>query len=125
MLSVYQNDVVYIGQFSRQEQPHGIGKVFVNSQSIEFHGEFTTAKYMGYGSLSSNQYGYKFEGDFVQNYISGFGIEQWKDKSIFKGVFSNDNKAIGVYTWPDNSIYEGCFKENLFHGPVSLLYIIE
>lgn len=119
MIGVYQNDLYYVGQINKQDQPHGFGKININSQNIEFGGEIDSGRYKGYGNLTCISYGYKFEGQFLQNYINGYGIEQWKDNAMFKGEFVNDCKEMGIYTWPDNSTYEGYFKDNLFHGSVS------
>lgn len=124
MRAEYPNHCVYFGQFNGDLKPTGFGKSKFKSISTEYSGEFYNGEYRGFCIIVDFNYGHSFEGIAMRNELNGIGIEVWRDRSNFKGLYSSNDKVLGRYEWPDGSYYEGELKDNSFHGYVSYLRII-
>lgn len=49
-----------------------------------------------------------YEGEFVDNYMCGFGFYTFADGKTYEGYYFNDKKhGYGIYTWVDGRKYQG------------------
>ena len=65
-----------------------------------YKGEFKDDAASGYGIFNNEVLTY--EGLWVKDLQEKYGIENWKDGSIYKGeYFEGKKKGIGIYTWQD------------------------
>ena len=71
----------------------------------------------GYGCMYYKD-GSKFEGEYVNDKINGFGIYTNKSgRKIYEGYWKDGKReGIGIYFCEDGASYEGEWKENLKHG---------
>ena len=111
---IWTKDSYFIGYY-KDNEANGIGK-FVSLNNI-YAGEFKSDMANGYGIYNNNKNGLLYEGYWNKDLQSKYGIEKWKDDSIYMGeYFSGKKNGIGVYLWQDGSKYEGEFKDNEFNG---------
>lgn len=67
--------------------------------------------------------GDSYEGDWVDNEMTGVGIYRSKNSGIYIGQFSENNyEGYGKYFWPDGNIYIGEFKMDKINGIGTLFY---
>ena len=71
----------------------------------------------GFGCMKYKD-GTKFEGEYVNDKITGYGIYSAKDgRKIYEGYWKDGKReGIGIYFCEDGASYEGEWKENLKHG---------
>ena len=111
-LQIWNNNTHYFGNF-KNNKIHGIGK-FISGEA-KYKGEFIKGESNGYGIYSNSKL--TFEGYWINDFQSNYGIEEWNDGSIYKGQYSKGRKnGIGTYIWSDGNKYEGEFKNNVFSG---------
>ena len=117
---------------------NGKGKKYEENNN-NYEGDFTNNKKNGKGKEETNEYIYigefkndikegkgkveykitkdKYEGDFLDNNISGEGIYYWENKHIYEGQFLNGKMhGKGKYIWPNGSYYIGYYNEGLKEG---------
>lgn len=58
-----------------------------------------------------------YEGNFIDNCITGHGIYHWDNGDSFEGTFLNGKMhGRGLYKWPDGGEYEGEYIHNIKEG---------
>jgi hypothetical protein len=60
--------------------------------------------------------GTRYEGEWQDNHKEGLGIEHYKDKSKFVGIFKMDEKSKGKLTQADGTSFEGTWYLGYKHG---------
>lgn len=56
----------------------------------------------------------KYEGEWVDDQLEGFGKETWPDGSHYSGYYKNGLKhGRGTFIWIDNAKYVGDFEKNV------------
>ena len=59
----------------------------------------------------------EYEGFWVNDLQSNYGIEKYKDGSEYRGQYYNGKKnGLGTYKWATGHKYEGEFMNNTFNG---------
>ena len=82
----------------------------MNENAPRYEGEFVNGKKQGYGKCTFSD-GSTFEGNIVENECTGLGIYIWKQfgtKYIGEWL-DNFMHGKGVFSWPDGRKYEGDF----------------
>ena len=111
-INSWSDEAKYIGYY-KNNKAEGYGK-FIAGNDI-YQGEFKDDAANGYGIFKNTILTY--EGFWVKDLQEIYGIEIWKDGSIYKGEYSEGKKnGIGVYSWSDGTKYEGMWKNNTFNG---------
>ena len=111
---IWTKDSYYIGEY-KDDKANGLGK-FVTNNNV-YKGEFISDSANGYGIYNYNNNEIIFEGYWDEDVQNEYGIEKWKDGSVYMGqYFSGKKNGIGTYMWLDGTKYEGEFKDNAFHG---------
>lgn len=108
------NGNMYIGDFveSRRE---GKGREETNEHIYE--GEFKNDKKNGTGKLSYKLLKDTYEGEFLDNCITGIGFYTWGNKDTYKGSFVNGKMhGKGLYKWPGGGEYYGDYVNNIKEG---------
>ena len=57
-----------------------------------------------------------YEGQTLNGFANGKGVETFKDGSIFKGMFLEGYMLKGKHTLPDGSYYQGDYRSNKYQG---------
>ena len=71
----------------------------------------------GKGKLTFLNMGDSYEGDFINDKITGFGKYIWSNKHEYIGDFiEGDMNGKGKYKWPDGNEYEGEYVNNKREG---------
>ena len=60
--------------------------------------------------------GWKYDGEYKDGLMHGFGVMTSPDGIVFEGQFKNDSRHKGTLTSPDGSVYKGYFKNDKKHG---------
>lgn len=82
-----------------------------------YEGQFENDKKNKKGKLIYKNIKDIYEGDFVDNNITGIGKYQWENKDIFEGDFINGKMhGRGKYKWPDGGEYDGEYINNIKEG---------
>ena len=111
-INTWGDEAKYIGYY-KNNKAEGYGK-FIAGNDI-YKGEFKDDAASGYGIFNNGDLTY--EGYWVKELQEIYGIEKWKDGSIYKGEYSKGIKAgIGTYMWEDGTKYEGMWENNTFNG---------
>lgn len=111
---IWTNDSYYIGEY-KDDKANGLG-IFITNNN-EYKGEFLSDSANGYGIYNYNNNEIIYEGYWDDDVQNRYGIEKWKDGSIYIGQYMSGKKnGIGIYMWLDGTRYEGEFKDNSFHG---------
>jgi len=88
-----------------------------NSKLVCYRGEYFLDKLNGYAQYFNNPQEYYYEGEWANDYQSGFGIENFNDGSYYAGEFKKNKKhGFGYYQFKDGSFYKGSFQNNSFCG---------
>lgn len=112
MLSDYKTNNHMIIQTSNSSK---IGKIYTSDYSI--HGKITDNKITGYGAIVYHNHPtlLHYVGNLLNNNKDGYGIEHYKNQSIYKGYF-HDNMKHGngnLYDIGDNNtIINGSWKND-------------
>jgi hypothetical protein len=114
----YPDNSYYEGEFLKGKK-HGHGKFFLSNGS-QYFGEFNEDKIQGKGKFIWIEDEKEYEGSWINNSLSGFGIFK-KNGKIFKGYFYNDKKhGYGVdylnAEKPEESFMLGTWVENEMQG---------
>lgn len=98
--------------------PVGYGALSIGKEV--YYGEFKNGQIIGYG-FYTNTAGVVYEGDWVNGFQQGFGIEKCYDNCVYIGTYERGLKhGVGSYSWSDGSVYEGEWLNDKFDGYVSL-----
>mmetsp|Transcript_1537 Transcript_1537/g.3283 ORF Transcript_1537/g.3283 Transcript_1537/m.3283 type:complete len:366 (+) Transcript_1537:1957-3054(+) len=94
---------------------NGYGVLKFTSDDV-YEGDFVDDKMSGFGTLKSSE-GYYFAGNFINGVRIGFGLQKWLSGAFYLGNYDRDLfNGQGKMTYSDGSCYEGDFIEGLKHG---------
>lgn len=106
---------IYEGQYGN-DMKNGKGKLMYKLLNDCYEGDFIDNNLTGIGKYTwSNKDTY--EGSFVNGTMEGKGTYIFADTSKYTGEYSNNIKeGNGHFTWPDGKIFEGQFHNGVPHG---------
>ena len=97
----------YIGNFVNSLRC-GKGELITNK--IYYKGDFLNDAMHGFGKIIFLKEGHKYEGQFKNNQIEGWGVLLWKYGDRYEGqVKDGKMHGKGKYYYKDGKIYEGIF----------------
>lgn len=104
----------YVGEYVGNAQPHGIG-MFIEEKRV-IVGNFTNLVVNGYGEIFYFS-GNKYQGNFIDNKITGQGRTESNIGNIGEGQFKNGVMRKGIYRFSNGNVYEGSLnKRAQFEG---------
>ena len=104
---VHRHTSRYIGDFVNSLRC-GKGELITNK--IYYKGDFLNDAMHGFGKIIFLKEGHKYEGQFKNNRIEGWGILYWKNGDRYEGQVKNGKMhGKGKYYYKDGKIYEGIF----------------
>ena len=109
--------IKYIGEF-KNHKFNGKGQLYLDhylGQYLFYEGNFVDNKLSGNGKMFYQNKDIFYEGQFENNDINGKGIKYYKNGKIKnEGIFSNNLCIQGIYYSPDGEkLYEGEFKNDI------------
>ena len=108
------NGCLYIGDFVNGVRE---GKGKEETKELVYEGQFSKDKKNGKGKLIYKLLNDSYEGDFVDNLITGEGKYKWTNGETYEGSFVNGKMhGRGIYRWPDGGVYEGEYINNIKEG---------
>jgi hypothetical protein len=108
------NKKIYIGDLKNYNKD-GKGKLICKNYIYE--GDFVNDKKQGKGKLEYNDNGNKYEGEFNNDDINGYGLYTFKNMHTYKGQFSNGVfHGKGLYKWPDGCYFKGEYVNGVREG---------
>ena len=111
---------LYFGDFVDNKR-EGIGEL--RTKRIHYVGEFKLNKFNGKGKIKFLKEGHSYEGNFVNNEISGKGIFKWSNGEIYEGEMTNGiMNGYGKYIYSNGQIYEGNYVNGVKEGVGKLTY---
>ena len=112
------NNLVYEGEIKDfKREGHGVEKCPEYVYDGNFHDDMKN----GQGSIKYLKLGRKYEGEFKNNEITGYGYLIYENKQTYNGNLVDGKKeGKGKYIWPDGSEYEGEYKNDIREGEGSL-----
>ena len=112
------NNLVYEGEIKDfKREGHGVEKC----PEYVYEGNFHDDMKNGQGSIKYLKLRRKYEGEFKNNEITGYGYLIYENKQTYKGNLVDGKKeGKGKYIWPDGSEYEGEYKNDIREGEGSL-----
>ena len=115
-LGVEDNDEFsYTGNFVK-EAKNGKGKYFFKILNETYEGESLNNDITGYGLYIWNNK-YCYEGSFVKGKMHGKGLYKWPDGGTYLGEYINNIKeGKGIFKWANGKIYDGSFKNGKPNG---------
>jgi hypothetical protein len=108
------NGVMYIGTFV-----NGIkeGEGVEESNEYKYEGMFQNGKKNGLGRIEYKILQDVYEGEFLDNNITGNGHYVWSNKDTYQGELLNGKMhGKGLYKWPDGGEYYGEYVNNVKQG---------
>ncbi len=108
----------YFGRY-RYNKRVEYGRFVIKNENVSynFNGEVRSIYASGFGIMDNKLLQSKYMGDWETSCKNGYGIEHYKDKSVYKGLFFRGRKhGLGTYKWTDGSSYEGEWDNNTLKG---------
>ncbi|EKF33011.1 hypothetical protein MOQ_003129, partial [Trypanosoma cruzi marinkellei] len=111
----------YIGGWkSGIKEGHGVDSV---AKKYHYSGELKDGKRHGKGAICMLKEGFKYEGEFVMDEITGNGTMTLEDGTVIMGSFANGKPHGNVkITLPTQDGFQGEFKNGVVSGPGTLFY---
>ncbi len=95
---------------------HGKGIYLLVLFGFRYEGDFVDNKFHGKG-MTTQPEGYKYVGDYVNGLPHGKGILILPNGTKYEGDFIEEKKhGKGVFTWSSGNRYEGDFANDKIHG---------
>lgn len=108
-------DHVYVGQYEKDKK-NKRGKLIYKSIKDTYEGDFIDNNITGKGEYTWEN-GDVFIGDFVNGKMHGRGLYKWPDGGEYEGEYINNIKeGKGRFKWSNGKIYEGPFVAGKPHG---------
>jgi hypothetical protein len=110
----YKDGNYYKGEFiDGLRSGHGIE----TTKEHDYEGNFENDKKNKNGKLVYKKIKDSYEGEFLNNNITGKGEYKWENGDVFVGDFINGKMhGRGHYKWPDGGEYEGEYINNIKAG---------
>ena len=112
------NDIIYKLEYKgdiKNFKKEGEGEEIC--QDYIYKGEFHNNKKNGKGKIKYIQTGDEYEGDFLNDQITGTGRYIWSNKCEYEGGFLNgEMHGKGKYKWNDGNEYEGTYVNGVREG---------
>ena len=104
---VNKNRSKYIGEFLNSIR---CGKGELITKKIYYKGDFWNNMMHGYGNISFLIEGHKYEGQFKNNNIEGWGAFFWKNGDRYEGQVKDGKiHGKGKYYYKNGNVFEGVF----------------
>lgn len=104
----------YIGDFQNFEK-NGEGEE--DTEFYNYKGEFKNDKKQGKGKIFMKLLKDIYEGDFLNDCITGNGEYRWANNNLYNGEFLNGKMhGKGINRWPDGTCYEGDYVNGIKEG---------
>lgn len=113
----WPNGARYEGEWV-ENQAEGRGKSTHADGSV-FIGQWRNGKAHGIGVYYQKEPSSIFEGEWVDDLQHGHGTERWNNgaESRYEGQYNQGKiEGFGTYRWADGSVYEGDWRANIIHG---------
>ncbi len=109
------NEGQYIGHWKNKVR-NGFG-IMIWSDGDDYTGMWNDDQMEGIGKFKNTLTGSTYEGYFLQDNISNYGIETWSNGSIYEGEYMDNKKnGLGLLKFDDGSYYKGEFQDNEING---------
>ena len=109
------NQVHYKGRFNNQNQKDGYGEEI--SKAYNYNGNFYQDKKNGEGKIIYKNSNEIYEGNFINNALTGKGVYTWGNGDYYTGDFINGKMhGNGEYIWPEGGKYAGEYINNIKEG---------
>ena len=136
-IQLKNNDIIYIGEWTKEGIIHGEGKMYkplINTYIEGFwykgclkYGRIITNDYIYIGNIEENKFhgkgklidnkGNIYEGMFSGGGRWGVGKFFFTDGCIYEGNYENDEmNGYGIFKWNNGISYKGTFDKGIFHG---------
>ena len=93
------------------------GKGKEDTVEYSYEGDFKNDTKEGKGKVYYFLTKDRYEGEFKDNSITGFGLYTWANNHTYKGEFLlQQMNGEGVYTYPDGGYYKGHYVNNIKEG---------
>jgi len=116
MLSRYQRIEAYDKQAEALESLVRRIKGITNNRTVDVEIDLSEDKSSATVRKVADN-GAVYEGDFINNNMTGYGKLTWKEGTVYEGDFINGVRTgKGKLKWTDGGHYEGDFLNNLRHG---------
>jgi hypothetical protein len=104
----------FIGDFENFEK-NGVGEE--DTEFYNYKGTFKNDKKQGKGKIYMKLLKDVYEGDFLNDCITGNGEYHWANKNLYIGEFLNGKMhGKGINKWPDGTCYEGDYVNGIKEG---------
>lgn len=110
----YWEGIVYEGDFVNNIRE---GKGKEDTVEYSYEGDFKNDTKEGKGKVYYFLTKDRYEGEFKDNSITGFGLYTWANNHTYKGEFLlQQMNGEGIYTYPDGGYYKGHYVNNIKEG---------
>lgn len=111
----YTKDHVYIGQFENDKKNNKGKLVYKNIEDF-YEGQFIDNNITGKGEYKWGN-GDVYIGDFINGKMHGKGLYRWPDGGEYEGEYiDNIKEGRGRFKWANGKIFEGPFVAGKPHG---------
>ncbi len=112
------DDFIYYGG-TKNNKPHGLGKVVTKNGITLFEGNFVNNVWSGFGKLYYDDGSIQYSGNFENNQFNGFGNLYSPNGTLtYTGYFQNDKPHGNGISYYENGVVfvEGVFSNGLVNG---------
>ena len=117
LLSTFLGATIYLnvgGGYNLYDKKNKKGKLVYKNIKDSYEGEFLNNNITGKGEYKWEN-GDVFVGDFINGKMHGRGHYKWPDGGEYEGEYINNIKAgMGKFKWSNGKIYEGTFEDGKF-----------
>ena len=114
-------EYIYEGNY-HNDMRNGKGKIKFINTGDSYEGDFLDDKITGYGEyIWSNKQ--KYIGNFIDGMMNGKGKYTWPDGKEYEGEYINDKReGQGKFKWKNGDIFEGTFHDGKPNGKGIMIY---
>lgn len=114
------DDHIYEGHFA-QDKKNGRGKVCYKQTCDTYEGEFIDNEITGIGNYCWGT-GHKYTGTFIKGKMHGYGKYNWAKGGEYEGEYLNGIKqGKGTFRWTDGRVFNGPFVNGKPNGQGKLI----
>ena len=101
------NKIIYKGSLNNLKKD---GKGILETKTFKYEGNFKNDKKNGKGLIIYKDNGNIYQGDFLDDNITGYGIYTFKNKQSYEGqVVNGVFHGKGTYNWTDGTYFKGTY----------------